>query len=100
MTKLAFGDLAAKLLAPEPVARSAAPNLDSSMRFAPDDPTDHLKRIADARGLEVARAAAVVAARRAIEAANQPPQIRQQPSKKPTTSEGAPDPKDAQDPEA
>jgi hypothetical protein len=69
VTKLAFRDLAAKLLAPEPTATSAAPNLDGSMRFVPDDPTDHVQRIAEARAREAASAAAVVAGRRAIEAA-------------------------------
>jgi hypothetical protein len=68
MNMPSFADLAGKLAAVE-AAPLAAPNLDSSMRFAPEDLTDPLARIAEAGALAAARAAAVVSARRAIEAA-------------------------------
>ena len=70
MTTLSFADLAKKLGTPEAVPEAAAPNLDSSMRLAPDDPTDHPGRIAAARALAAASAAAVVRARTNIETAD------------------------------
>ena len=68
MSTPSFADLAARF-APSEVAAVAAPNVDSSMRLAPDDLTDHPRRIADARVLAAAKAAAVVSAHRAIDVA-------------------------------
>jgi hypothetical protein len=69
VTTPSFADLAAQLADPDLAPRAAVPSLDSSMTFAPDDLTDHPARIAEARELAAKKAAAVVRAREAIEAA-------------------------------
>lgn len=69
MTTPSFANLATMLAPPDVAPAVATPNVESSMRLAPDDLTDHPRRIADARALAAAKAAAVVSAHRAIDVA-------------------------------